>query len=230
MGSSLIIHHSSFFHYVCSSLYKTVLLANIKTIIFDLGGVIVDLDVKRTIDGFASLSGLSVQEVENLYGSNPAFTHYEKGLIASTAFRSEAKKLFHSEGVSDAMLDASWNAMLVGVPKAKLELLRSLKERYQVMILSNTNAIHVDCINEMITKVSEENSFDPFVHNVYYSHLLKLRKPEPEIYEHVIRENGLIGEETLFLDDNKKNIVSAKEVGLGAIHVEHPDQVYEIFT
>jgi putative hydrolase of the HAD superfamily len=207
------------------------LLANIKTIIFDLGGVIIDLDVNRTINSFASISGLSYPEVKNLYTSDPAFTQYERGLIDSATFRNGAKKLFNSSNVPDSVLDDAWNAMLVNIPKGKLELLLKLKERYTVMILSNTNAIHVDYINKkMLPQVVTENSFDPFAHKVYYSHLLNLRKPDPKIYEHVMQENKLNGAETIFLDDNKENIGAAKEVGIGTIHIDHPDKVYEIFN
>ncbi len=198
--------------------------------IFDLGGVIVDLDVDRTIKGFAAISGLPHQEVERLYQSNPAFNQYEKGEIDSSTFRHEIKKLFNSSNVSDETLDDAWNAMLVAIPKGKLELLLRLKKDYRVMILSNTNDIHVDCIHDkMLPEVSSERSLEPFAHKVYYSYQLKLRKPEPAIYRYVMEENNLSGAETIFLDDNENNIAAAKAVGLGTIYVNHPDEVYEIF-
>lgn len=206
-------------------------MKNIETIIFDLGGVIVDLDVSQTILQFVSLSGLSPDDVRKHYVSHPAFVQFEKGLIDARAFRDAVGRVFSKTSVTDEVLDKAWNAMLVSIPKGKLDLLLKLKEKYQVMILSNTNSIHVDHIHDvMLPAVAQTSSFAPFVHEVYYSHHLNLRKPEPQIYEHVLKTHGLVPEKTAFLDDNIHNIEAAQALGIHSILVTHPDRVYEIFN
>lgn len=208
----------------------TALLKNIKTIIFDLGGVIVDLDVSRTIHGFAKLSGFSSDKVKNLYTTHPVFHDYEKGLVTDAMFRSEVRSLFESNDVDDVQLDAAWNAMLLRIPKDKLDLLTRLKEKYQVMILSNTNNIHVEEMNNrLLPEAAGVSSFDSVVHKAYYSHQLKMRKPDAEIYQFVLDDYKLKSNETVFLDDNVDNIQGALKLGIQVKHITNPSQVFALF-
>lgn len=203
---------------------------NIKTIIFDLGGVIIDLDVLKTIQQFSAFSGIPLTEVESLYHTHPSFLAFEKGMIGEATFRDEIRKIFHSETVADHAVDAAWNAMLIDLPRARLELLLSLKNKYKVIILSNTNTIHIDYVYTKMLPIMNASSFEPFVHNVYYSHRLGCRKPEPEIYRRVLDENDLKPEETIFLDDNPNNTKAAQALGIQVRHITHPDMVFEIFN
>jgi len=205
-------------------------LKNIKTIIFDLGGVIIDLDVNRTINEFSALSGFSLEKVKNLYTTKPVFHNYEKGLVTDESFREEIRGLFQSKGVEDDRIDDAWNAMLLGIPKSKLQLLQRLKEHYQVMILSNTNSIHVKQMEQMILKVSDFSSFDHFVHKVYYSHILRMRKPDAEIYQYVLEDYNLCAEETIFLDDNVDNVKGAEQVGIRVKHITDSNQIFDLFN
>lgn len=205
-------------------------LKNIKTVIFDLGGVIVDLDVGKTINGFSALSGFPPDQVRKLYTTHPVFHDYEKGLVTDATFRSGVRSLFESNGVSDAQIDAVWNAMLLGIPKAKLDLLKRLKENFQVMILSNTNNIHVEEMNNrLLPDAAGISSFDSLVHKVYYSHQLKMRKPDAEIYQFVLDDYKLKGNETIFLDDNADNIMGASKLGIQVRHITDSNQVFELF-
>lgn len=210
---------------------KANTLKNIKTIIFDLGGVIIDLDVERTINGFSSLSGFSPEKVKKLYATHPVFHDYEKGLVTDESFREEIRGLFQSKEVDDSHIDDAWNAMLLGIPKSKLELLEKLKERYQVMILSNTNNIHVQQMERnILPKVSDFSSLDHFVHKVYYSHILRMRKPDAEIYQYVLDDQGLRVEETIFLDDNADNVKGAEQVGLKVKYITDSNQIFDLFN
>ena len=210
---------------------KANTLKNIKTIIFDLGGVIIDLDVNRTINGFSALSGFSSGKVKNLYTTHPVFHNYEKGLVTDESFREEIRGLFQSKGVEDERIDEVWNAMLLGIPKSKLMLLKSLKENYQVMILSNTNNIHVRQMEQVILpKVSDFSSLDHFVHKIYYSHILHMRKPDAEIYQYVLDDYNLRAEETIFLDDNADNVKGAEKVGIIVKHITEANQIFDLFN
>lgn len=202
---------------------------NIKNLIFDLGGVILDLSVASTLESFARLSGMDRARVETLYASTPGFIQYEKGLINDADFRDSVREAF-GVNASDTQLDDAWNAMLLGIPIAKLQLLTRLMDKYRVFLLSNTNNIHLQHINNvMMPGVTGDTSLDPFFHKTYYSHIMQKRKPDAEIFEQVLQENNLEPGETLFLDDHPKNIEGAAAVGIQTLHVVSPDLMLTYF-
>jgi putative hydrolase of the HAD superfamily len=204
--------------------------SSIKNLIFDLGGVILDLSVERTLQSFADISGLKKERVKELFISSKGFLDYEKGEIEDDEFRSFVRELYSVRADDDA-LDASWNAMLLGIPRQKLDLLLSLKEKFNVYLLSNTNNIHLNYINDRImTPVFGEASLDRYFHKAYYSHRMKKRKPDANIYQQVLDENNLKPHETLFLDDNADNIAGANALGIRTVHVVTPDHIITYFN
>lgn len=204
--------------------------SSIKNLIFDLGGVILDLSVERTLQSFADISGLKKERVKELFISSKGFLDYEKGEIGDEEFRSFVRELY-SVQVDDKALDVSWNAMLLGIPQHKLDLLISLKAKFNVYLLSNTNNIHLNYINDQImTPVFGEPSLDRYFHKAYYSHYMKKRKPDANIYEQVLDENNLKPHETLFLDDNADNIAGANALGIRTVHVVTPDHIITYFN
>ena len=212
-------------------LAKADILNNIKTIIFDLGGVIIDLDVDRTIRGFSALSGFSPEKVKEIYTSHPVFHEFEKGMVTESGFREVVRSLFHSEGVSDDNIDEIWNGMLLSIPRQRLELMRRLKENYKVMILSNTNSIHVQQMySNILPDVAGVSSFDPFVHKTYYSHDIRMRKPDAEIYQYVLDDFNLKAGETVFLDDNIDNVRGAEQLGIQVKHITDTRILFDLFS
>ncbi|HMJ67810.1 MAG TPA: HAD family phosphatase [Cyclobacteriaceae bacterium] len=199
-----------------------------KNIIFDLGGVIIDLSVDSTLRKFSELSGHPVDKVIDIYHTRPEFLAYEKGEITNDEFRSALRDIFGMRSL-DSELDLCWNAMLGGIPAERIELLRELKQKYKTFLLSNTNAIHLDCFSGIVKKAHNLESLEPLFHKTYYSHLMKMRKPDPEIYEYVLRENNLQAGETIFLDDNVSNLKGAASVGIQTFHVTHPDTIFSLF-
>ncbi|HEU5148620.1 MAG TPA: HAD family phosphatase [Chryseosolibacter sp.] len=206
-----------------------MLVPSVKNLIFDLGGVILDLSVDHTLQSFAKLSDLPKEKVQDLYVSTPGFLEYEKGLIDDDTFREFVRRTF-SIKADDAAIDACWNAMLRGIPALKLELLLRLQNEFRVFLLSNTNAIHLEHINgQLLPKNGGENSLDRYFHKAYYSHRMKKRKPDAEIFEQVLEENNLVPEETLFLDDYAVNIDGASALGIKTIHVTSPHLILDYF-
>jgi len=199
---------------------------SIKNLIFDLGGVILDLSVDQTLQAFSALCGLDKQKVTELYYASKGFEIYEMGMMNDEDFRSFVREVY-AVSCSDQELDACWLAMLRGIPVNKLELLERLKNSYRVFLLSNTNNIHLEHINK--TMVTGNTSLDPFFHRAYYSHIMKKRKPNADIFQQVLEENALVAEETLFLDDNLANLEGARSLGIKTLHVSHPDIVLEYF-
>jgi len=202
----------------------------VKNLIFDLGGVILDLSVDTSLSSFANLSGIEKSTVKRLFVSSPEFELYEKGGMSNEDFRAFVKKLY-SIDAPDETLDACWNAMLLGFPKKKLELLETLKGKYNVYLLSNTNDIHLQHINNiLLPRVNHHTSLDDFFHRAYYSHRMKKRKPDAEIFEQVLNESNFLPGETLFLDDNQSNVEGAGKLGIKTLHVVNPDMVYDYFS
>ena len=203
---------------------------SIKNLIFDLGGVILDLSVDTTLSSFANLSGIDESTVKTLYASTPEFEVYEKGGMSDADFREFVKALYRIDA-SDESLDGCWNAMLVGFPRKKLELLETLKQKYNVYLLSNTNSIHLEHINNiLLPRVNHHSSLDHFFHRAYYSHRMKKRKPDAEIFEQVLSEGKLLPSETLFLDDNQSNVEGAGKLGIKTVHVVNPDMIFDYFS
>ena len=206
-----------------------MLVPSVKTLIFDLGGVILDLSVDHTLESFSQLSKLSKEKVQDIYVSTPGFLDYEKGSIDDVVFRDFVRETF-SISADDETIDTCWNAMLRGIPPLKLDLMTRLQSEFQVFLLSNTNAIHVRHINEVILPQRPGNrSLDSYFHKAYYSHRMGKRKPDADIFEQVLEENHLVPEQTLFLDDYAVNIEGAKALGIKTMHVTSPNLILDYF-
>ncbi|MFM9074906.1 MAG: HAD family hydrolase [Bacteroidota bacterium] len=200
----------------------------INSIIFDLGDVIIDLDIPGTISRFADCSGKSVEEVRMICSTSPVFLDYEKGLITNTQFRAGANRLFNTS-LSDDELDNIWNSMLLDVPAEKITMLEELARNHRLFLLSNTNDIHIRCFSGIFNKASGGRPIDDFFEKVYYSHQINMRKPNEEIFRFVLEQNRLDPSATLFLDDNADNIRGAAATGIHTFHVTHPSVVINVF-
>lgn len=201
---------------------------SVKNLVFDLGGVILDLAVEQTVQAFAKLAGISSEKATSIFRNSPEFNLYEKGEITDQEFRNFLRSAYTPKA-SDAEIDMAWNQMLRGIPVKKLELLEALKKKYRVLLLSNTNEIHLTYINSNIL-AKQAKSLDQYFHRTYYSHRMLKRKPDPEIFEQVLNENNLIPGETLFLDDNLMNVKGAESVGIKTVHVTNPDLILTYFN
>ncbi|MEO5979439.1 MAG: HAD family phosphatase [Chryseolinea sp.] len=203
---------------------------SVKNLIFDLGGVILDLSVDTTLQSFAKLSGFDKVRIDELYFSEEPFLHYEMGLIPDEEFREFVRKVYSIKSSSDD-IDSVWCAMLLGLPLKKLQLMDKLKEHYNVYLLSNTNAIHIKHINEVIlpATVKGATSLDTYFHKAYYSHIMKKRKPNADIFLEVLSDSGSLAEETLFFDDNRDNVEGAKMLGIKTAFVNTPTFILDYF-
>jgi putative hydrolase of the HAD superfamily len=201
----------------------------LKTLIFDLGGVILDLSIDDTLQAFTKLSGFEAARVRQIFQQSPEFDLYEKGKLTDGEFRDFIRNSY-LPSATDQQIDECWNAMLRGLPFKKLQLLTELMKSYQVILLSNTNDIHLRYINQvLVPSVCSECSLLPFFHQTYYSHLMGMRKPDAEIFTHILNAHNLRPEETLFLDDNKFNIEGANALGIKTVHVTSPNFILDYF-
>ena len=201
-------------------------MKNIDNIIFDLGNVILNIDYQNTIDAFEKIG---VMDASNFYSKSSQlniFSQLETGRISEQDFILEIQK-FAPKASSTQIINA-WNAILQDLPNERLEILKKIKDKFSIFLLSNTNSIHIEKIidNLGIKKYKEfYNLFD----KVYYSHEIKLRKPNAEIFRLVIKENNLSVKKTLFIDDSIQHIESAKTIGLKTYHLDGEETMESIF-
>lgn len=195
----------------------------IKTIIFDFGNVFINLDIdnaiKHTFNAF---------EIEELSEEMIAFNSlYEQGLISTEEFIS-----FYAENFpklsKEALIDI-WNFMLKDFPKHRLDFILKLKEdaNYNLILLSNTNALHIDWIKNSVPFFED---FKNCFHKFYLSHEINLSKPSEDIFNFVLKENKLMASECLFIDDNLDNCKTAQSLGLATWHINpETEDVSDVF-
>ena len=201
-------------------------LKNIETIIFDLGGVIIDLDSKSVIDQFQRYSDKTARDIIRLISQSQDLIDYETGKMSDSDFCQTVNKLLHTE-LSQASFETIWNSFLGNIKQDKLHLMLALKDQFNLLILSNTNAIHQRSFDQRVGELISTRIMSDMVHTAYYSHELGLRKPDPNIYKRVIDLQNLNPTRTLFFDDRNENINMAQDFGIQAILVEYSDQILD---
>ncbi|TAG29251.1 MAG: HAD family phosphatase [Sphingobacteriia bacterium] len=199
----------------------------IKNIIFDLGGVFLNINFQLTNSAFANLGVDRFAEMFNQHHSNDLFEMLEKGEISAPAFY-EAFRKESGTNISDDAIRNAWNALLLDFPPERIEWLAQIKKRYNIYLFSNTNQIHYDAFMADFGKTFGGKDFNSYFIKAYYSQTLGLRKPSVASYKAIIQEQGLIPAETLFIDDTIKNIEGAKEAGLQTIHLVAPNTVLDL--
>lgn len=192
----------------------------LENIIFDLGGVIINLDMDHAFDKFSQLFGHDVRpHMMDDYQNHKFFQQYEVGAINDAEFRKSLRELAHTD-LDDAHLDQAWNSMLGDVPSERIDWIRELANDFNVFILSNTNSIHIKRFNEIFRQSSSYNLPQDLFHKTYYSYEIKDRKPNLSCFQYVLDDFGMTPESTVFYDDNVDNINAAKDLGINTVLVK----------
>lgn len=194
-------------------------MQEIKNIVFDLGGVIINLDMLATHNAFIALGVADFDSIYSQANQSGIFDGFDKGKISPEEFRNELRKHIPRD-VSDPEIDAAWDAMLLDVPKEKLDLLTQLGKKYRLFLLSNTNVIHVKNFSAALQRVYGTPDFSPYFEKWYYSCNIGMRKPDAEIFEFVLNDNNLKAEETLFIDDSIQHIRGAGKLGIQTLFLD----------
>ena len=202
-------------------------MSEIKNIIFDLGGVIINLDTAKTISAFNKLSKLPFEAIYTQLQQSTVFDLFDKGLITERDFFEELKKVTQSTA-SENELKQAWNAMLLDFPLHRLELLKKLKPQYRLFLLSNTNETHVTEFEKTLFETQHYKNLEPFFEKVYYSCRMQMRKPDIEIFDFVLAENGLNASETVFIDDTPQHVQGALKTGIKAYLLPKEKEVEEL--
>lgn len=190
----------------------------IKNIIFDLGGVLLNIDYRLTSQAFVDLGLTNFDEHYSQMKQERIFDLLETGKISPDEFR-KGLLPFLPANTSFEQIDNAWNAMLLDFPKERVSLLESTSKNYRCFLLSNTNIIHYEQYEHYLQDLFGKNPLHQHLEKVYYSHEIKLRKPDEECFQFVLNDTGIKANETLFIDDTQQHIIGAKASGIKAHHL-----------
>lgn len=204
-------------------------MSEIKNIIFDLGGVIINLDIPKTIAEFNKLSVVPFESIYNQLQQSPIFDLFDKGQISETDFFKELKRYLKEDITNAQMIDA-WNAMLLDFPIHRLQLLSALNLKYRIFLLSNTNETHITQLESDLHKEHSYKNLEPFFEKVYYSCRIGMRKPDSDIFEFVLNQNKLNAHETIFIDDSPQHIKGALNTGIQSYLLPRDKDVSDLIS
>ena len=194
-------------------------MKNIRNIILDFGGVILNIDYKLTEQAFIDLGVTDFQQRYSQMQQTELFDLLETGKISGDEFIVSLKKSIGLD-IADHQIIAAWNAMLLDLPLRRLQILQQLQLHYNLFLLSNTNEIHELAFNKTLKTLTGFDSIGVFFDKIYFSHRVGMRKPNAEIFQHILDENSLKAEHTLFIDDSPQHIEGAKSLGIQTIYLE----------
>ncbi len=192
----------------------------IENIIFDLGGVIINLDIDATFRKFSKIFQREVKtEIFNDKEDYPFFKAYELGHIDDVTFRNHLRQLagFH---VEDHVLDDAWNAMLQQIPQERIDWISELTKDFNCVVLSNTNHIHIRHFEDVFSQSTPYERPGQLFKEVFYSFEIGQRKPDAGAFEHVLDKMGFDAEKTVLYDDLPENLETAKRLGIQTVYVE----------
>jgi len=191
----------------------------IRNIIFDLGGVILDIDFKRMEESFIELGITNFNDFFGLGHAASFFKEHESGRISDDEFLNSVQKLTGHSLPADAVQRA-WNSLLISFPPERIALLKRLRSKYRLFLLSNTNGIHAAAFEKIYKDSFNNGSFSDLFDKIYYSHMIGFRKPDKNVYEYVLNDSQLDPQQTLLIDDALVNVEAAREAGMNAIHLQ----------
>lgn len=201
-------------------------MAAIKNIIFDLGGVVLNIDLKASSRAFNLLFQDHGKEMLEAIIKTGALDLFETGKMNEIEFM-ERVSLFFNKKVQQSKLYDAWVCMLLDFPKERVDFIEELKRNYKVFLLSNTNILHHRVFNQRFAKEFPYQSLDSFFYKAYYSFEMGLRKPNPAIFKTVLADSGILAHETLFIDDFAENIETAQQLGFKTfLHPQNGDLKY----
>jgi putative hydrolase of the HAD superfamily len=201
-------------------------MQKIRNIIFDLGGVLLNIDLKRTEDALKELGFDNLSSYMSQKHISSFFREYEMGKIDDAAFVQSIQSLSPKKLTEEQVINA-WNALLLDFPEERIALLRKLKEKYRLFLLSNTNLIHYRKFQQQIY-LQTGGYLEDLFEKTYYSHTVGLSKPDLAIFRLVIDENKLDPAETIFVDDSEANIEGARQAGLQVAHIAPGTSILDI--
>ena len=200
----------------------------INAIIFDLGGVLLDINYWLTIEAFNNLGCSDFKSIYNQQKQSQLFDDFETGKVSSETFRKSLQKQMQFS-ISNVEFDNAWNKMLLQFPEKRIELLEKLNKKFSLFLLSNTNEIHIKAFKKIISSSIGYERFENCFKKVYFSSEIGNRKPNASCFEMVLSENKLSAVKTLFIDDSIQHVEGAYKIGIKTLLIESGEELVSIF-
>lgn len=188
-------------------------MQNIQTLIFDLGGVIINLKTEQQWIDEDLLPNFQPEKFQ-LLQQQQYFQLFETGNVSVPDFVQQLKEIAINQQISEEEIIHHWNGILKDIPVHRVDLLKKLAEKYRLVLLSNTNHIHMNFIRKYMLAEFDADILETNFHACYYSQEIGLRKPHKEIYEFVLKKQGIKASESLFLDDKRENLTEPEKLGI----------------
>lgn len=193
----------------------------VKNIIFDMGGVLINLDQQRCMDSFKKLGFKDIETYIDPYTQEGFFSDFETGNMSNEEFFARAKANCRP-GVTDEEITSAWNSFLLDIPKKKLDQISELRKNFKTFLLSNTNALHFPLI-------CEKYHFEEYFDKCYTSYRVHYVKPDPRIFSHLLKDAGIKASESLFIDDSPANIAAASNLGFNTHLAKEKEDFTQLF-
>ena len=197
--------------------------------IFDLGGVVLNLDYNRTATAFKELGITHFDDVYSQLAQTELFDRFETGHVSPFHFINRILDQL-PRGCNGNQVVHAWNAMILDFPSERLDFLLGLKNSYRTFLLSNTNTLHMDAVRRSLHHTTGHQRLEDYFEKVYLSWEMGIRKPDPAIFLQVCSEQGLLPERTLFIDDSPQHVEGAKSAGLQAVYLEKGKYIQSLFN
>lgn len=195
----------------------------IHNIVFDFGNVLFDLDLLAFEREMEVLTGGKFAAAKETLLRERVFELYETGGVGTEEF---VEKIARASGIAPGQVQDAWNAIFIGMPRPRLEMLLRLRQRYKVFLLSNINELHERWIAEYMLREHRIRDYESrYFDGVYFSHLLRLRKPTREVFEYVLADAELLPEQTIFFDDLPENVAAAQSFGIQGVWHEPGSEI-----
>jgi putative hydrolase of the HAD superfamily len=199
----------------------------VKNILFDLGGVLYHISYLKTIEAFKNVGIENAAHIYSQKQQSQLFDLFETGKISEENFFIELKQF--ASKTSTKELKTSWNSMLLGMPVEYLQLLKNLKKKYNLYLLSNANVTHIKHVKADLQKNNGIKNVESLFDKAYFSQEIGMRKPHKETFKWVLDDAGIKANETLFVEDSMQHIEGAKLAGLHCCHISSNKALTEAF-
>jgi putative hydrolase of the HAD superfamily len=200
----------------------------IKTLIFDLGGVILDLNRANAVKGFEAIGISNAEDLLDLYHQQGLLQELEEGVIDAEEFRRRLSITAGRELTREAV-SAAWLSFFEHDPQDKLDYMDAMRSKYRVLVLSNTNEYVMEWVRSN-NFTAAGRPLDDYADGIYLSYQIKVLKPNPKIFEYLIRDSGITPSEALFLDDGAANIAAARKMGFHTMQPQNGEDWREAVT
>lgn len=200
---------------------------SIRNIIFDLGGVLLNIDPMLTVKALTEMGVKDMMKVHEKLLKASVYQRFDSGISSQAQFRDEIR-LNCELPLSDQQVDEAWNALLLDFPASRVKMMQELSLNYRLFLLSNTNSIHFETYTRNFREVHHFEMTMLF-ERLFLSYELGCHKPDREIYQKVLNLGGFNPQETLFIDDSEANVVAAAQIGMNAIHLKDGMDITSLF-